>query len=398
MPHSLINPTDSIERQNAKLLRIVGTLMRRAEQSTDSAGMAYAQFERAVMLEDEVRSRTRELERALDLLNESNAQLAQANAAAESARANLANAIETVQEGFALFNSEGGLVVANDRFAELLRLKPEVARSGRTFEDLLKGAHGDISPDWIRTQVARHHACDGQQVVAVPDGRWLGIGHRQAGRGGVVTTLIDLTVFKENETELIRAKVAAESANSSKSEFLAMMSHELRTPLNAILGFAEIFMNEMFGPHSDERYRIYATDIHDAALATAREGIFAIRDVAVWSRNYLQAGGIGSFSDHYHAAYGHIRIDPELQRNIHYAHHNLAVDGVFCEAQLVVCRNVLIYFDRALQHRVLEQFRNSLCRGGFLCLGNRESIDFAPAAAAFQAVDRDARIYRLVPS
>ena len=180
-----------------------------------------------------------------------------------AARQDLLDAIASSTEGFALFNPEGGLVVANDRFAELLRLKPEIARSGRTFEDLLKGAEGDISPDWIRSQVARYHACDGQQVVAVPDGRWLGIGHRQAGRGGVVTTLIDLTVFKENEAELIRAKVAAESANSSKSEFLAMMSHELRTPLNAILGFAEIFMNEMFGPHSDERYRIYATDIHD---------------------------------------------------------------------------------------------------------------------------------------
>lgn len=146
------------------------------------------------------------------------------------------------------------------------------------------------------------------------------------------------------------------------------------------------------------RCQIYATDIHDAALAKAREGIFAIRDVAQWSRNYQQAGGSGSFSDYYHAAYGHIRIDPDLQRNIHYAHHNLAVDGVFCEAQMVVCRNVLIYFDRALQHRVLDQFRDSLSRGGFLCLGNRESIDFAPAATAFEGVDRDARIYRLLPS
>ncbi|MDF1734442.1 MAG: ATP-binding protein [Minwuia sp.] len=180
-----------------------------------------------------------------------------------AARQDLLDAIASSTEGFALFNSEGGLVVANDRFAELLHLKPEVARSGRSYEDLLKGASADMTPDWINSQVARFHACDGQQVVAVPDGRWLGIGHRRAGRGGVVTTLVDLTVFKQNEAELIRAKVAAEAANSSKSEFLAMMSHELRTPLNAILGFAEIFMNEMFGPHSDERYRIYATDIHE---------------------------------------------------------------------------------------------------------------------------------------
>jgi signal transduction histidine kinase len=180
-----------------------------------------------------------------------------------AARQDLLDAIASSTEGFALFNSEGGLVVANDRFAELLQLKSEVARSGRTYEELLKGADSKLPEDWITAQVARYHACDGLQVVAVPDGRWLGIGHRKAGHGGVVTTLIDLTVFKQNEAELIRAKVAAEAANASKSEFLAMMSHELRTPLNAILGFAEIFINEMFGPHSDERYRIYATDIHE---------------------------------------------------------------------------------------------------------------------------------------
>lgn len=143
------------------------------------------------------------------------------------------------------------------------------------------------------------------------------------------------------------------------------------------------------------RCQIFATDIHDAALAQAQEGIFPIREVALWSRNYLQAGGAGSLSDHYHAAYDHIRINPELRRNIHYAHHNLVTDGVFCEAQLVVCRNVLIYFDRSLQNQVLQRFRDSLCRGGFLCLGNRESIDFAPAAAAFSAINRDARIYQL---
>ena len=180
-----------------------------------------------------------------------------------AARQDLLDAIASSTEGFALFNSEGGLVVANDRFAELLQLKSEVARSGRTYEELLKGADSNLPEDWISAQVARYHACDGLQVVAVPDGRWLGIGHRKAGHGGVVTTLIDLTVFKQNEAELIRAKVAAEAANASKSEFLAMMSHELRTPLNAILGFAEIFINEMFGPHSDERYRIYASDIHE---------------------------------------------------------------------------------------------------------------------------------------
>ncbi len=147
-----------------------------------------------------------------------------------------------------------------------------------------------------------------------------------------------------------------------------------------------------------KRCQIFATDINEAALAKAQEGIFPAREARAWSQNYLHAGGTGSFSDYYHAAYDHIRLDESLRANIHFAHHNLVTDGVFCEAQLVLCRNVLIYFDRTLQNAVLGRFRESLVRGGFLCLGNRESLHFAPAASAFTAIDAEARIYRLSPS
>lgn len=116
MTEGLIDPRDSLERQNEKLLKITATLMRRVEQDTDASGLAYAQFERAVLLEEEIRSRTRDLERTLDLLNLSNAKLAEANRETEAARANLANAIETVQEGFALFNAQDVLVMCNSRF------------------------------------------------------------------------------------------------------------------------------------------------------------------------------------------------------------------------------------------------------------------------------------------
>lgn len=146
------------------------------------------------------------------------------------------------------------------------------------------------------------------------------------------------------------------------------------------------------------RCQIFATDINEAALAKAQEGIFPAREARAWSVNYQQAGGSGSFSDYYHAAYDHIRLDDKLRANIHFAHHNLVTDGVFCEAQLVLCRNVLIYFNRTLQNQVLGRFRDSLVRGGFLCLGNRESLHFAPAASAFAAVDSDARIYSLTSS
>ncbi|WP_029890584.1 CheR family methyltransferase [Polycyclovorans algicola] len=147
-----------------------------------------------------------------------------------------------------------------------------------------------------------------------------------------------------------------------------------------------------------DRCQIFATDFNEAALAKAQDGIFPARDARMWSQNYQRAGGQASLGDYYHAAYDHIRLDARLKANIHFAHHNLVTDGVFCEAQLVLCRNVLIYFNRELQHQVLQRFRDSLVRGGYLCLGNRESIHTAPAARDLVAVDADARIYRLASS
>jgi len=143
------------------------------------------------------------------------------------------------------------------------------------------------------------------------------------------------------------------------------------------------------------RAQIYATDFSDAALARAQEGIFMAKDARTYSENYIAAGGQRSLSDYYHARYERIKIDESLKRNISFANHNLAADGVFCEAHLILCRNVLIYFSNTLQNQVLGLFRDSLVRGGFLCLGNRESLDFAPAASAFTAVNAQARIFRL---
>lgn len=144
-----------------------------------------------------------------------------------------------------------------------------------------------------------------------------------------------------------------------------------------------------------ERTQIYATDMSDAALARAQEGIYPTREARSYSENYVAAGGKRSLSDYYHARYERLKLDSALRRNIHFANHNLTADGVFCEAHLILCRNVLIYFSNALQNQVLGLFRDSLVRGGFLCLGNRESLDFAPAAAAFAPVNAKARIYRL---
>lgn len=143
-----------------------------------------------------------------------------------------------------------------------------------------------------------------------------------------------------------------------------------------------------------DRCQIYATDFNERALEHAREGIYAASEAPQWSRNYQAAGGLHSLTDYTSARYQFIKLDDRLRRNVTFAQHNLVADGVFCEAHLVLCRNVLIYFSNALQNRTLGLFCDSLVRDGFLCLGMRENLDFAPVAADFMPVDPALRLYR----
>ena len=146
-----------------------------------------------------------------------------------------------------------------------------------------------------------------------------------------------------------------------------------------------------------ERTQIYATDFNESALRHAQEGIYPAKEAQLWSRNYLAAGGSYSLADYYSARYELIKLDQRLRRHVTFANHNLVTDEVFCEAHMVMCRNVLIYFSDPLQDRTLALFRDSLVRGGFLCLGTRESLDFAPSAGDFTPVNAALRIYRLGP-
>ncbi len=143
-----------------------------------------------------------------------------------------------------------------------------------------------------------------------------------------------------------------------------------------------------------DRSQIFATDFSDAALIRAQEGIFPEREARLYSENYLAAGCKRSLSDYYHARYDFMKLDERLKRNVTFANHNLVCDGVFCEAHLILCRNVLIYFTNELQDHVLSLFRDSLVRNGFLCLGNRENITFASAARDFVAINAQNRIFR----
>jgi chemotaxis protein methyltransferase CheR len=143
-----------------------------------------------------------------------------------------------------------------------------------------------------------------------------------------------------------------------------------------------------------DRSTIFATDINDAALARAKEGIYSLENMKQNSLNYQKAGGGASFSDYYQAHYDSIIMNQSLKKHITFANHNLVTDSSFGEMHLVFCRNVLIYFDRTLQNRVLRLFDDSLIHGGFLCLGTKETIQFSDVEAAFEQIDKRQTIYR----
>lgn len=143
-----------------------------------------------------------------------------------------------------------------------------------------------------------------------------------------------------------------------------------------------------------DRSIIYATDINPEALQAAESGAFPLERTAQFSRNYLAAGGTGSLSDYYTSGYGSVVFDRRLKRNIVFADHSLATDTVFSEVHLVSCRNVLIYFQRALQDRAIGLFHEALVHRGFLGLGSKESLQFGAHANDFEPCAREQRLYR----
>ncbi|WP_434612753.1 PAS-domain containing protein [Tabrizicola sp. M-4] len=202
MIDTLINPADPPEKQTQKLLTIAQVLMRRVEQITDDSGAAYAQFQRAALLEDQVRERTRDLERALDLLNQSNAQLAEANRATEAARQNLANAIETIQEGFALFDAQDVLVMCNSRFGmHMLDLRDHL-KPGLTFGDyvdrvsrsrFLELPPGESPEEWAIARRRRHQDRHVIFNVRMVWDRWVQVSEHRTADGGTVILQTDVT-------------------------------------------------------------------------------------------------------------------------------------------------------------------------------------------------------------
>ena len=143
-----------------------------------------------------------------------------------------------------------------------------------------------------------------------------------------------------------------------------------------------------------QRATIYATDFNDLALEKAREGIFDLGNAKQYTVNYQQAGGSKSFADYYYAQYNSMIMDKKLKHNLVFSNHNLTADSVFSEVQMVVCRNVLIYFDKQLQDRVLGLFTEALAPGGILALGSKETLQFSSVAAFYEPIDEKWKIYK----
>jgi chemotaxis protein methyltransferase CheR len=145
-----------------------------------------------------------------------------------------------------------------------------------------------------------------------------------------------------------------------------------------------------------ERARIYATDINEAVIERARLGVFPLDKMQEYTQNYIRAGGKRAFSEYYSAAYDGAQFDRSLIRNVVFAQHNLVSDRSFNEFHAIVCRNVMIYFDRSLQDKVHTLFHESLATFGVLALGHKESIKFTRFAESYEELDADERLYRKV--
>ena len=141
---------------------------------------------------------------------------------------------------------------------------------------------------------------------------------------------------------------------------------------------------------------LYATDMNTAALASARKGIFSLNNMQQYSKNYVASGGLQDFSSYYTANYHFAQFDPRLSEKMIFANHNLVTDSSFNSFQIIFCRNVLIYFNKELQDRVLQLFDASLELNGFLALGTKENIRFSNVAGKYKPVAGREKIWRKI--
>jgi chemotaxis protein methyltransferase CheR len=145
-----------------------------------------------------------------------------------------------------------------------------------------------------------------------------------------------------------------------------------------------------------DKATIFVTDFNDDSLATAKKGIYPLSDITAAAGDYQQTGGTHSLNEYFYAKYDSLIVNKSLKKNITFANYNLVTDGVFGEMHLILCRNVLIYFDKSLQNKVLTRFYESLHYTGFIALGSKESLDFSTVRDHFKDFNKEEKIYQKI--